>query len=396
MRLIRITINDSTYLKNFYTRQPQLRKESYEVQYNTLMVDCYAWADFWTHALGKRGYTAWEPVGNAEPMQKTWARENGVNFNEESWFTDIITAQVKFFRPDVLFVDGGGAYTADFIRHLRTECPSIKLILDWCGAPYADTYRFSACDVVLSNIPELIGHLRYEGHKSEHLMHAFEPRVLDRIDKNQRKNIDFSFFGSIIKKGLFHNQREILIRELIRKTNLQIFSNIYRPSSRAIRLRGLRELLRNYASLKKHPSLSDYVDISITRKANPPLFGIEMFQALHDSKVTLNTHIDISLRSASNMRLFEATGIGTCLLTDWKEDLHELFEIDKEIVAYRSAEECVEKAKWLLGHPEKRKEIARAGQDRILKEHTFSQRAFELDRIINSSITENCGSLRRN
>ena len=32
------------------------------------------------------------------------------------------------------------------------------------------------------------------------------------------------------------------------------------------------------------------------------------------------------------MRLFEATGCGTLLITDWKENIEDFFKIDKEIV----------------------------------------------------------------
>jgi spore maturation protein CgeB len=82
------------------------------------------------------------------------------------------------------------------------------------------------------------------------------------------------------------------------------------------------------------------------------------------------------------MRLFEATGVGTCLITDWKDNLHDLFEPDREVVTYRSPQECVEKVKWLLEHPQEREAIAQAGQARTLKDHTFDQRAIELDYII--------------
>ena len=44
------------------------------------------------------------------------------------------------------------------------------------------------------------------------------------------------------------------------------------------------------------------------------------------------------------MRLFEATGSGACLVTDWKENLGELFEPDVEVVTYRSVAECVKKS----------------------------------------------------
>jgi spore maturation protein CgeB len=58
------------------------------------------------------------------------------------------------------------------------------------------------------------------------------------------------------------------------------------------------------------------------------------------------------------LRLFETTGIGTCLLTDWKPNISELFEP----VTYRSPAEALEKARGLLDHEPERQKIARAGQ----------------------------------
>ena len=113
-----------------------------------------------------------------------------------------------------------------------------------------------------------------------------------------------------------------------------------------------------------------------------------MFRRLRDSRVALNTHIDISPVNASNMRLFEATGVGTCLLTDWKANLRELFEPDAEVVAYRDAEECVEKVRYLLDHEAERRRIAAAGQRRTLRDHTFASRAALIDAVIREELSD--------
>ena len=42
------------------------------------------------------------------------------------------------------------------------------------------------------------------------------------------------------------------------------------------------------------------------------------------------------------MRLYEATGVGTLLVTDYKDNLHEMFIPGKEVVVYRDADEAVE------------------------------------------------------
>ena len=86
------------------------------------------------------------------------------------------------------------------------------------------------------------------------------------------------------------------------------------------------------------------------------------------------------------MRLFEATGVGSCLLTDWKENLSDFFIPDVEVVTYRSSQEATEKVKFLLEHPEQRRAIALAGQRRTLSEHTYKQRAQQLDALIQSLI----------
>jgi len=107
-----------------------------------------------------------------------------------------------------------------------------------------------------------------------------------------------------------------------------------------------------------------------------------MYQLLAQSRITLNIHIDQAGPYAANMRLFEATGVGTLLITDWKENLHEMFEPGKEVVAYRSSEECAEMIQYYLEHEEERKAIAQAGQQRTLREHTYYHRMQELVDIV--------------
>ena len=112
------------------------------------------------------------------------------------------------------------------------------------------------------------------------------------------------------------------------------------------------------------------------------VWGIEMYEIFHKSLITLNHHIDVADAYAGNGRLFEATGMGTLLVTDWKKNLHEMFEPGKEVVAYHSAEECAEMVQYYLEHAEEREAIARAGQQRTLRDHTYYQRMQEFAGIV--------------
>ena len=91
---------------------------------------------------------------------------------------------------------------------------------------------------------------------------------------------------------------------------------------------------------------------------------------------------------AGNARLFEATGMAACLLTDWKLNLPDIFEPDVEVVTYKSSEECLEKARYLLDHEDERKAIAEAGQRRILRDHTYTQRALQMDELIQRTLSK--------
>lgn len=118
------------------------------------------------------------------------------------------------------------------------------------------------------------------------------------------------------------------------------------------------------------------------RRVRRGVYGLDYFQTLHDAKISLNIHPNCAGWAASNIRLFEATGVGTCLITDWKDNLGQFFEPDREIVTFKSAAECLEKLRWLVAHPEGRKRIAEAGQQRTLRQHNYVNVASALDAII--------------
>lgn len=384
MRLLKLGVYYRTYLEQFYARRPGLAAAPSAVQHAALIDDCFGSSDFWTRELARLGYETCDLVINAEPLQKSWADERGLAFDEECWLFEITEAQVRDFRPDVLIVADYSTVTAAFLRHLRGVCPSVRLVVGWCGAPYEDGSVFGEWDVVLSCVPELVAHFREAGHRSRHVNHAFEPRVLEKLDaRGDAPAADFVFIGSLVKSERFHLGREKLLSRLVEETGLQIWSEVGPPPPSS-RLRRAARLLRGGPALSPAQSAAD---IRIARRARPPLFGLDMFRQLRAGRVALNTHIDISTNSASNMRLFEATGVGACLLTDWKANLHELFEPDAEVVAYHDAEECVEQVKYLLGHESRRGAIAAAGQRRTLRDHTFAARAALIDALVREELS---------
>lgn len=100
---------------------------------------------------------------------------------------------------------------------------------------------------------------------------------------------------------------------------------------------------------------------------------IDLVKIYNASKINLNISKS-QARTTLPMRVFDILACGAFLLTDYRDCLPEFFELDKEVVSYRDKRESREQAEYFLNHPKERKEIARCGQERILKEHTFAHR----------------------
>ena len=86
------------------------------------------------------------------------------------------------------------------------------------------------------------------------------------------------------------------------------------------------------------------------------------------------------------MRLYEATGMGCLLITDYKANLGEMFEPEKEVVAYRDSQECIDKMRFYLDDRNSgaRADIMAAGRRRTLTDHTYRSRMANLVKIIQS------------
>lgn len=368
MKLAYLTTIYPIYMQKLYGVRTGLAQEPFEQQRELIESDAFGWADFWQKALLPLGYQVYDVLANVQPLQWAWAKENGfTSYAEDNWVFSISMEQIRRFQPDILFIDDYHTFSAAWIAAVRRCCPSIRLVLGWCGAPYRDGSVFAEYDVVLSCVPELVKDFANQGHASYHMNHGFDPRILTRLEnKGTSADIDFSFIGQIMLANNYHVKRAQLLTALVQQVKMEIYSPMFESPSQ---IEQLRPFLR------------------------PSVFGLEMFNTLKRSKLTFNSHIDVSANSASNMRLFEATGMGTCLVTDWKQNISTLFVPDQEVVTYKSVEECVEKVKWLQAHPAEAKRIGAAGQQKTLRQHTYGLRALELDKVIRTALEKNVRSI---
>jgi len=73
-------------------------------------------------------------------------------------------------------------------------------------------------------------------------------------------------------------------------------------------------------------------------------------------------------------RVFEIPACGGFLITGDADNLRDYFENGKEIVIFKDQKDLAEKCRYYLAHKQERENIARAGYERTVKEHTYEQR----------------------
>jgi spore maturation protein CgeB len=107
----------------------------------------------------------------------------------------------------------------------------------------------------------------------------------------------------------------------------------------------------------------------------------EKAKAFNAAKIVLNTMHYAEIESV-NQRLFEATGCGAFVITDWNPALPELFEPEREVVTFGTRQELKEKVDYYLAHPKERQEIADRGYARAHRDHTLEKRLGRMLEIV--------------
>lgn len=404
-RFVRVTDNYPQFIKNFYLQNPDAHLKSYTEQYQQLVNDSFEIASSYTKNLNKIGVQAFDIISNAEILQSTWKKEN--NLPQEISSQDLIIKQLQFYKPEVVWIDDFSIINKDWKASLLKQVPSIKLLIGHICAPYNSitAEKFKLFDIMFTCIPCLKNELAKLGVNSYLLYHGFEASILSNLNINNiYPESNFLFSGSLYAGSGFHKSRIEYIEKMLKAgidmdlyCNLESGKRIFVKKSMYIIINLLKKLYLN-SLIEKIPVLNNnkgYGDVPIKnyskellKSSKPPVFGYEMFKLLSKAKICFNIHGEVADKCAGNIRLFEATGVGTCLVTDWKDNITDLFEPDKEIITYRSVEECIEKVKWLIDNPLEREKIAKAGQKRTLTEHSIENRAKLMDKIIKNELNK--------
>lgn len=347
-----INVYYQAFMIEHYRRHPQLARDNYQKQKESLHGRCFGDCDFYSEGLKAAGWDAEDLIINCWPLQKAWAIEN--NYDGEGF--SIAVEQIRRAKPDVIYLQDLSVATKEFISIVR---PYTKLIVGQIASPVPPQASLLDIDIIFSSFPHFVERFRKAGINAYYQPLSFEPRVLGRLNAyvsfNERKYAA-TFVGGV---SMAHGKGTQFLEQLAHLVPIDFWG---------------------------YGAESLPADSPIRRQHHGEAWGLDMFEILSQSRIAVNRHIDVSENYANNMRLFEATGCGALLVTEYKDNLNELFEIGKEVVAYRSPEECADLIRYYLANPHEAEGIAKAGQKRTLDEHCIAKRMKQTAHILKSRL----------
>lgn len=109
----------------------------------------------------------------------------------------------------------------------------------------------------------------------------------------------------------------------------------------------------------------------------------EAFKVFYTSKINLNITLR-SILSGVPARVFDVMSVGGFVLSNWQEEIPELFVEDKEIVTYKTPEELIDKADYYLKHEKQRVRIAMNGYRKVKECYTYDKQLRKILDIVGS------------
>jgi hypothetical protein len=270
----------------------------------------------------------------------------------------------------------------------------VDMLLEWyLVAKTVDLYDFMVCAQRENMAP-----LRARGGNPVYMQMAANPRyyyprpgttlTYDVTFVGTRQNIRPSVISYLYQNGI----------------DVQVFGKGWQPDSNEGKRGGRKPLwsyetycqiisrlphkLRNegwkavWGSFKvNHLKSEKHLDQEVFNQiGHPPLPFEDMVRLYGETHVNLgflnHGYAYLSGRPIRQIRLreFEVPMSGGLYCTEYKEELGEFYELEKEIITYNDKEELLDKVRYYLAHPEAAARLRRAGYERARRDHTWARR----------------------
>jgi glycosyltransferase involved in cell wall biosynthesis len=363
LSIVQIHTFYTDYLQEYYCRNNELKNKTYREQLASLINDGFSVSHLFAWFLDPHVFDSHLIIANCEHLQRKWCEEHNIPVKQEILnahdLDKIALLQLHYYKPDILYLSNPVKYDDSFIQKIT---PRPAHVIGWRAAGVKSTTRWDNFDLLLSHLSVCREKALQLGAKS---VYHFFPGIPDFIPGSLAatgKEIDVVFCGQWTSE---HTKRNNLIQHLVRKWNAN-----NRPFSLGLFLAG-------------EPGYNippEVKEINAGAK-----WGKDMYSVLKKGRIVLNAEIDIAGDEAGNMRMFEATAMGSFLLTEYHPGIEQYFIPGREIETFDSFDTMYTKIEQYLSAPNTREQIAERAQKKYFDCYTMKHRAaFFADIVLQS------------
>lgn len=334
-----------TYYPEFLKTLPPLTG-TYDEELRRLLDRCFGTFDAYSKNLRDLGWEVQDVVANHHQLQHLWAKS-------EKWSLPAIALQqIEAFKPDVLFLQDLSFFDASTLRMLSDR----YTLAGQCSCPLPRSENIARFDVIFSSVPPHVEHFKSLGVRGEYLPLAFEHTLLDRI-LPQERDIDVSFVGGV--GASLHWKAGTHALEALASAIGERFHWYGYGLDRLATDSPLRKCYRGEA------------------------WGLDMYRIYGRSKIVVNRHGEVSQGYANNLRMYEATGMGACLTTEYAPNIMDLF-ISLEFYSVEDHPEdgLIGTVEWLLKSDCVREIAAERCKQITLDNHTYAHRMKRVSEVL--------------
>lgn len=337
-----------TYYPDFLQTLSIDPDSTYEAELQKVLQECFGTADFYSRNLRALGWETMDVIANEERLQWMWMRENNAS-------SDSLMEQIRSFNPDVVFFQDLSYCDPTTLANIKRD----YVLAGQCSCPMPSASNVCQFDVLFTSFPHYVEQFEMLGVRAVYNPLAFDPIVtLGRTFATTEREIDVAFVGGVGNPSHWRYGMEVLdlIARCVPTSFFWGYGYDLIPSNSAIRQR-----YRGQA------------------------WGKRMYEVLQHSKIVINRHGEVARGYANNMKMFEISGSGALLMTEQAPNLADFFA-ENECAAYTSPTDAVEKILYYLENFGERKEIAMRGQERTMRDHTYSKRMQKVSDVLTEMV----------
>lgn len=179
--------------------------------------------------------------------------------------------------------------------------------------------------------------------------------IFENIDKRSRVNAateypfitsQFRYETAILSRYLAYRERTNILNKLADKYHVAF-----------------------YTTDKKLDDLNSRIEVLPGISYN----DLDIFKIYNRSKININITLHC-IETGVSQRVFDVMASGGFMISNYQEELEELFDIGHEIVIYHDEKELMELIEYYMIHDDEREAIARCGQDKVFSMHNYQKR----------------------